>query len=59
MFRLPGVSFIEVGGCRELAVFSKNALILHGASVVRVHRVREAREAAAIADAVLKVRSEG
>ena len=29
------------------------AAILHGASVVRVHRVREAREAAAIADAVL------
>jgi dihydropteroate synthase len=28
--------------------------ILHGASVVRVHRVREAREAAAIADAVLE-----
>jgi len=35
------------------------AAILHGASVVRVHRVREAREAAAIADAVLKVQSEG
>jgi dihydropteroate synthase len=30
------------------------AAILHGASVVRVHRVREAREAAAIADAVVK-----
>jgi len=29
--------------------------ILHGASVVRVHRVREAREAAAIADAVLSL----
>jgi dihydropteroate synthase len=31
------------------------AAILHGASVVRVHRVREAREAAAIADAVLSL----
>ena len=30
--------------------------ILHGASVVRVHRVREAREAAAIADAVLEAK---
>ena len=29
--------------------------ILHGASVVRVHRVREAREAAAIADAVVDI----
>jgi dihydropteroate synthase len=31
------------------------AAILHGASVVRVHRVREAREAAAIADAVMGI----
>jgi dihydropteroate synthase len=31
--------------------------ILHGASVVRVHRVREAREAAAIADAVLSLQN--
>ena len=30
------------------------AAILHGASVVRVHRVREAREAALVADAVLE-----
>jgi len=28
--------------------------ILHGASVVRVHRVREAREAAAVVDLVLE-----
>jgi dihydropteroate synthase len=33
--------------------------ILHGASVVRVHRVREAREAAAIADAVLNLKDLG
>ena len=35
------------------------AAILHGASVVRVHRVREAREAAAIADAVVNIHLPG
>jgi dihydropteroate synthase len=35
------------------------AAILHGASVVRVHRVREAREAAAIADAVVSFHHAG
>jgi dihydropteroate synthase len=39
---------------RETASFAAmTAAILHGASVVRVHRVREALEAAEIADAVL------
>jgi dihydropteroate synthase len=35
------------------------AAILRGASVVRVHRVREAREAAAIADAVVNIHLAG
>jgi dihydropteroate synthase len=35
------------------------AAVLHGASVVRVHRVREAREAAAIADAVMEINLTG
>lgn len=42
---------------REIAsITAMVAAILHGASIVRVHRVREAIEAAAIADAVLAAR---
>ena len=42
---------------REIAsITAMVAAILHGASIVRVHRVREAVEAAAIADAVLAAR---
>jgi dihydropteroate synthase len=48
----------EVGeDAREIAsIAALTAAILHGASIVRVHRVRSAVEAAAIADALLAAR---
>jgi len=56
---LHGETIAPVEARETASLAALTAAILHGASVVRVHRVREAREAAAIADAVLKVRSEG
>jgi dihydropteroate synthase len=56
---LHGGTIAPVAARETASLAALTAAILHGASVVRVHRVREAREAAAIADAVLKVQSEG
>jgi dihydropteroate synthase len=48
-----------VGERETASLVALTAAILHGASVVRVHRVREAREAAAIADAVVNIHLAG
>jgi dihydropteroate synthase len=50
---LYGGKSAPVDGRETASLAALTAAILNGASVVRVHQVREAREAAAIADAVL------
>jgi dihydropteroate synthase len=50
---LNGGKIAAVAERETASLAALTAAILHGASVVRVHRVREAREAAAIADAVM------
>jgi len=52
---LYGGKSAAVGERETASLAALTTAILHGASVVRVHRVREAREAVAIADAVLSL----
>jgi dihydropteroate synthase len=54
--RLPGYDHVGEDSREAASVAAVVAAILHGASVVRVHQVRAAVEAAAIADAVLAAR---
>jgi dihydropteroate synthase len=56
---LHGGTIAPVEEREAASLAALTAAILHGASVVRVHRVREAREAAAIADAVVNIHLPG
>jgi dihydropteroate synthase len=56
---LRGGTIAPVKERETASLAALTAAILHGASVVRVHRVREAREAAAIADAVGRIHLPG
>ena len=56
---LHGGTIAAVEERETASLAALTAAILHGASVVRVHRVREAREAAAIADAVVNIHLPG